>query len=150
MEIIDLLIKTREETLPLYELPAATLKKTYGTGKWSIKKILVHLSDTEDTLMNRVKKTIAENKPVIYGLDPDLWNDGLAYDDYPLSVSKHLYHACRESVIHLAKNYYQNLGTREYVHSETGIRTLKDEFDKIAAHNQSHLNQIKLAIKEEG
>ncbi|HEY7568150.1 MAG TPA: hypothetical protein VH762_11300 [Gemmatimonadaceae bacterium] len=33
-----------------------------------------------------------------------------------------------------------------WVHSETGVRTLKDEFDKVAAHNQKHLDQIRRAL----
>jgi hypothetical protein len=33
-------------------------------------------------------------------------------------------------------------GHLEFVHSETGIRTLKAEFDKVASHNEHHLAQI--------
>lgn len=33
------------------------------------------------------------------------------------------------------------------VHSETGIRALRDEFDKVAEHNEHHLAQIELALK---
>lgn len=49
-------------------------------------------------------------------------------------------------IIHLA-HFYDERGHREFVHSETGVRTLKMEFDKVAAHNQHHLEQIKLALK---
>jgi len=28
----------------------------------------------------------------------------------------------------------------------TGVRTLKDEFDKVASHNAHHLNQIRMAL----
>lgn len=147
MGIVKLLTQTRDETLSLYDLPTDSLTKVYGEGKWSIKKILVHLSDTEYTLMNRIKRTIVENKPVIYGLNPDLWNDGLDYDNYPLNVSKQLYHGARETVIHLANKYYEELADKEYVHSEVGIRKLKEEFDKVAGHNQSHIDQIHKALK---
>jgi len=34
----------------------------------------------------------------------------------------------------------------EFVHSVTGVRTLKDEFDKVASHNAHHLNQIRTAL----
>jgi hypothetical protein len=32
------------------------------------------------------------------------------------------------------------------VHSETGVRTLKDEIDKVAWHNENHLAQIRAAL----
>ncbi len=34
----------------------------------------------------------------------------------------------------------------EFVHSVAGVRTLKDEFDKVASHNEHHLEQIRLAL----
>ncbi len=34
----------------------------------------------------------------------------------------------------------------EFVHSVTGVGTLKDEFDKVASHNEHHLEQIRLAL----
>jgi hypothetical protein len=34
------------------------------------------------------------------------------------------------------------------VHSVTGVRTLKDEFDKVASHNQHHLDQIRRALRD--
>jgi hypothetical protein len=43
--------------------------------------------------------------------------------------------------------HYEKDGHREFVHSETGVRTLKDEFDKVASHNEHHLQQIELALK---
>ena len=43
--------------------------------------------------------------------------------------------------------HYDSSGHPEFVYSETGIRTLKAEFDKIASHNEYHLEQIDLALK---
>ncbi len=37
-------------------------------------------------------------------------------------------------------------GQREFVHSVTGVRTLKDEMDKVAWHNEHHLGQIRTAL----
>jgi len=49
-----------------------------------------------------------------------------------------------------AQMHYERDGHREFVHSETGVRTLKEEFDKVASHNQHHLQQIELALKNAG
>ena len=37
-------------------------------------------------------------------------------------------------------------GHLEFVHSVTGVRTLRDEFDKVASHNAHHLSQIRAAL----
>jgi hypothetical protein len=65
----------------------------------------------------------------------------------PLSVSREIYQATRAGIIHLATQHYERSGELEFIHSETGLRTLKDEFDKVATHNQHHLDQIAVALK---
>ena len=40
----------------------------------------------------------------------------------------------------------QNTGYFKVVHSVTGVRTLKDEMDKVASHNEHHLAQIRTAL----
>ena len=34
----------------------------------------------------------------------------------------------------------------EFVHSISGVRTLEDQFDKTASHNEHHLGQIRGAL----
>ena len=58
--------------------------------------------------------------------------------------------AVRAGIIYQARLHYEKDGQREFVHSETGVRTLKDEFDKVAGHNQHHLQQIERALKQSG
>ena len=146
MDIVTLLTDTRLETAGFFDLPPQSLLKTYGEGKWNIQQILVHLADAESILHERIKRVIAEPKQVIWAFDQNLWCTNLDYENYPLEISKSLYLASRQSIIYLATNYYIKSGDKEFIHSETGLRTLKDEFDKVAVHNQGHINQIKTAL----
>jgi hypothetical protein len=52
----------------------------------------------------------------------------------------------REAIIYYAGRYYESKGHLEFVHSVTGVRTLKDEFEKVADHNEHHLAQIRSAL----
>jgi len=61
-------------------------------------------------------------------------------------LSRRIYEATRAGIIHLAREHYERNGHLEFIHSETGLRTLKDEFDKVAAHNEEHLGQIEAAL----
>jgi hypothetical protein len=49
-------------------------------------------------------------------------------------------------MIYYAGVHYEKNGHLEFVHSTTGVRTLKDEFDKTASHNAHHLSQIRTAL----
>ena len=148
MDIIQQLTKCKDETLPYFQLGIKDLEKTYSSGKWSIKKILVHLADAESVLHERIKRVISEPKVIIWAFDQDRWCEHLHYADFPLDVSRQMFEANRNSMIYLAQHFYDSHGATNFVHSETGLRTLKDEFDKVVLHNQSHLNQISAALSK--
>ncbi len=147
MEIIEQLKDTKAVTLGYFGLPEGDLNRQYGVGKWSVREILNHLADAETILYDRIRRVIAEPKGVIWAFDQDLWCRELDYKTFPLQLNERIYAAVRDSVIYLAERHYLLLGSRQFVHSETGIRRLKDEFDKVAAHNQHHLGHIEQALK---
>ena len=146
MQLIDELEATRNETLKLFTLDAASLARTYAPGKWSVRFILHHLADSETVLFERIRRVLSEPRPVLWVYDPDAWAKGLDYSQVPLEVSRRVYEAVRSAVVYYSGRYYESDGHREFVHSVTGVRTLRDEFDKIASHNAHHLGQIKAAL----
>lgn len=148
MPIIELLQATKQRTLPYFDLTEQDLLKTYAPGKWTVKQLLHHLADAETILYDRVRRVIAERPQVIWAFDQDAWAQELEYATMPLSLNKQVYSGVRDSVIYLAEKYYESKGHKTFVHSETGVRTLKEEFDKIANHNAHHLQQIEAAIKK--
>lgn len=146
MRLIDELEATRNETLNFFTLDASSLARTYAPGKWSVRFILHHLADSETVLFERIRRVLSEPRPVLWVYDPDAWAKGLDYSQVPLEVSRRVYEAVRSAVIYYAGLYYESAGHREFVHSVTGVRTLRDEFDKIASHNAHHLGQINAAL----
>jgi hypothetical protein len=146
MDMITALKTTLSATISLYDLPKEDLQKTYAPGKWTVQQILVHLADAESVLHERIKRIIASPGEVAWAFDQDKWCHALDYAHFPLSLSKALYTANRNSIIYLATQFYTSLGERQFVHSQTGLRTLQDEFDKVAKHNAGHIEQVKKAI----
>jgi hypothetical protein len=147
MFIIQDLERTRDETLGYYTLGEADLQRSYGPGKWSVRYILHHLSDSETVLFDRIRRVLSEPRQVLWVYDQDAWARGLDYSRVPLEISRGVYQAVRGAIIYHAGLYYQTKGHLEFVHSVTGVRTLKDEFDKVASHNEHHLAQIRLALR---
>lgn len=150
MEIISKLESTRDRTLKYFELGENELASRYGPDKWPVRFILHHLADSEAVLSERIRRTICEPRPVLWVYDQDVWAKGLDYSQMSLDLARGIYAATRASIIYLAGQHYERNGHLEYVHSVTGVRTLKDEFDKVAEHNDDHLAQIELALNGEG
>lgn len=145
-DLIRELERTRDETLTYFSLDERDLTRTYGPGKWPVRFILHHLADSETVLFDRIRRVLSEPRQVLWVFDQDAWARGLDYSQVPLAISRRVYESVRQAIIYYAGRHYEPNGQLEFVHSVTGVRTLKDEFDKVASHNEHHLGQIRLAL----
>ena len=148
MDIISQLSASRDKTLPYFELDDISLSKSYAVDKWTVRQLLHHIADAETVLYDRIRRGIAAPKQVIWAFRQDDWAEKLEYEQRPLALNKAVYLSVRNAIIDLAQRYYEGYGANEFIHSETGLRTLKDEFDKVVWHNEHHLKQIQDALKE--
>ena len=146
MEIVQKLESTKAQTLKFFELTGEELEESYEPGKWTVRYILHHLADAETVLFERIRRVISEPRPVLWAFDQDAWARNLDYANVPLELSKRIYASVREGIIHNVRLHYDSSSQLEFVHSETGVRTLKDEFEKVASHNEHHLEQIRRAL----
>ena len=150
MTLIADLEDTRDRTIEHFALDDDRLDRTYGPGKWSVRIILNHLSDSEVVFHYRIKRVLSERNQVIWATAQDEWARALDYATADLQLARSVFIANRDAVIHLARRYYD--GSREipFVHSEMGLRSLADEFEKVAWHNKKHLEQIQRALQQQG
>ena len=146
MQLIQELERTRDETLPCFSLSHRDVARTYGPGKWSVSYILHHLSDSETVFFDRVRRVLSEPRPVLWVMDQDAWAKGLDYSQVPLDIARQVYESVRNAIIYYAGVHYERSGHLEFVHSVDGVRTLRDEFEKVAAQNEHHLSQLRLAL----
>ena len=147
MTILQNLDATRDETLEYFDGNVSQLNATYAPGKWTVRQLLHHLADSETVLLERIKRVLSEGRRVLWAFDQEAWALTLDYDRLPLAISRDQYRAARASARHLAERFYESHGALEWVHSETGVRTLRDEMDKVAWHNEHHLGQIRAAMQ---
>ena len=146
MTLLQNLVATRDATLKCFDLGEEDLALTYRPGSWSIRFILHHLADSETVFFDRIRRTLSEPRQVLWVYDQDAWAEGLEYSRRPLALSQPVYGSVRNAIIYYAGLRYESHGHLEFVHSVTGVRTLRDEFDKVAAHNAHHLTQIRAAL----
>jgi DinB superfamily len=145
-ELLQLLHTTKMDTLPFFDLGDAALAKAYGPGKWTVRQILHHLTDTEMLLHERLKRIVAGPKQVIWAFDQDAWNLAFDYAHAPLGNKKQVYALCRELNMQLTENFYDSHGAQTFVHNETGLRTAREEFEKVALHNLGHIGQVQQSL----
>lgn len=146
--ILELLQETRDTTLSCYSLSPASLEKTYGPGKWSVRQILHHLADVEMMFHVRLKKIVAEPKQVMWAYSPDDWNAAFDYEHAPLEGRKELYLLLRNYNCTLIDTHYENFAGKEFVHSSLGLRTFGMECERLGTHNRSHLEQVFRALDD--
>src|SRR6266705_4899377 len=146
MLLIRELERTRDETLKCFSLNHRDLARTYAPGKWSVSYILHHLSDGETVFFDRIRRVLSEPRQVLWVMDQDAWAKGLDYSRVPLDLSRQVYESVRNAIIYYAGVHYERSGHLEFVHSVDGVLTLRGEFYKVAAHNEHHLSQIRLAL----
>ena len=141
---------TRDETIRYFSLGDEELSRSYAPGKWSVRYILHHLTDSETVLYERIGRVISEPRQVIWWYNEDAWSKSFDYSERPLEMSRAIYESVRAAIIFYARMHYEKDGHLEFIHSKTGLRTLKDEFDKTASHNEHHLSQIRSALGTTG
>ena len=146
MQLINDLERTRDETLRYFQLPPQDLARTYGPGKWNVRYLLHHLVDSETVLYYRIRRVLSEPRQVIWYYDEAAWAERLNYAEVPLELMRPVYESTRAAVIYYAQRDFEAKGDIEFVHSTSGLRTLRDEFEKVAWHNEHHLQQIRLAL----
>ena len=150
MSPTDLLVRelerTRDETLRYFSLGDADLSRPYGPGKWSVRFLLHHLTDSEVVFTERLRRVISEPSMIVWYYDQDAWATALDYSTRPLTASRPVYEALRGAIIGDARQHYERDRSIAFVHSKSGRRTLKEEFDKVAAHNEHHLRHIRAAL----
>ena len=132
--------------LAAFDAPEAALSRSYGPGKWTLRQILIHLSDTETVLLDRLRRIASENNPALIGFDENLWVSGLAYAQRDLALARQQFEVARRSVIELAKILSDNVDARSGTHSEAGRQTFGDNLRKIQAHTVHHIEQAQACI----
>ena len=145
-ELLGTLERTRDETVRYFSLPEAELARNYGPGKWSVRYLLHHLADSETVFYDRICRIVSEPHQVLAVYEQDDWARALDYSQRPLAMMRPIYESLRNANIYYTRLHYTAKGHLEWVHSVDGKRTLKDEMDKVAAHNEHHLKQIRQAL----
>lgn len=109
--------------------------------EWNIHQVIIHLADTEIFFCERMRKVIAEEKPLLQSFDQDIWTNHLYYEKQDYHTALDLLIVQRKSTAGLLRVLPKEMWKRTGTQAEK-VKTLYDIFTTAKRHIPTHLQQI--------
>ena len=138
--------RSRVRTHAAFVADPATLERPYAPGKWTGRRMLLHIVDSESAMFDRVRRLLAEEKPLLWAFDENRWDARLSFPGRSLATAQALYAAQRAAVRELVATIDEDEWGHTGVHNEAGRISVRDVVNKIVSHNLHHLEQVEAAI----
>jgi len=123
-------------------MDAAALLARPIAGKMSTLEVVCHIVDCDQFIADRMKRTIAIDKPLLLGVHATAYLERLHYQERDLELQLRLLDVTREQMAADLERLQPDAWSREAVHSETGLVTLKGLLLHAIDHVDSHLAAI--------
>jgi hypothetical protein len=111
-------------------------------GKWSVMEVVCHLADSEQAWCHRMKRVIAEARPLLIGYDEGRFAATLAYHDHDLEQELALLEGMRKQMAMILRALPEASWSFTGVHSECGLITLEDMLRAEVEHIPHHLGFV--------
>ena len=112
-------------------------------GKWSACEIVQHLADSEMASAIRIRRLLAEERPVIQGYDQDHYATRLKYNERDIAPALESLRSSRATTVQILSQMTVIDWRREGWHSESGLYTAENWLEIYAAHAHNHAAQIR-------
>lgn len=140
---LDVLAETPSWCTAVLEQSApGTLHEPEAPRKWSVASVLHHLADSEIMFSYRLRRVLAEDRPVLEGFDQDLWAARLSYDARDPSLSAELFDVTRRANLELLALAAEADRMRVGLHGERGEESVQRMMCLYAGHDLAHRRQI--------
>ena len=119
-------------------------ERSYGPGKWSFRRVLVHLAQTELALGTRVRFALTEEGYTAPSFSQDAW---LPIDErLDARTALDVYTTLRRMNVAMFRNLSPAQRARTFTHPEYGTLTADWVANQMAGHDIHHLKQIESSI----
>lgn len=122
--------------------PADQLTAHPIAGKWSACEIVQHLADSEMNSALRIRRLLAEDRPVIQGYDQDDYATRFKYNERDFAPALEAFRGARSTTAQILSQMSDEDWKREGTHSESGVYTPEHWLKIYAAHAHNHAAQI--------
>lgn len=142
---LDTLNQSTKDTIAFFNsIPAAKQEYRYAEGKWTIKEVLMHITDTERVMSYRALTGIrGDSKSIMCDMDQDLYVAGADVTDRTISDILEEFAAIRLSTIKLFQHVNVEQSLREVRMNDGTIFTVRALGYIIIGHALHHTNITK-------
>jgi DinB superfamily len=138
-DILELLARQRADTQArLHAIPEARGGHRYAPGKWSVKEIVLHLSDTERIMAYRALRIARADTTPLPGFDENAYAPASGADAVPLAELASEFSAVRQATLALFRHLPREAWTRRGTASDAPI-SVRALAWVIAGHEHHHL-----------
>ena len=120
-------------------LTPAQLRARPVEGRWSTLEVVCHLADCEQFFADRMKRTIAMDRPLLIGADGFRYPGPLHYHERDVEEEIELITITRRQMARILRLLPEEAWCRTAVHSETGLVTLRQLMLHAIRHQEHHL-----------
>ena len=111
-------------------------------GKWSTLEVVCHLVDSDQAWCHRMKRVIAEDRPLLIGYDESRFTATLEYQKGDLQGELALLEGMRRQMADILRGLPEAAWSRVGVHNERGLMTLEQMLQAEAEHVPHHIGHI--------
>lgn len=111
-------------------------------GKWSTMEVVGHVVDSDQVWAHRMKRVIAEPKPLLIGYDESRFTATMDYHSHDLEEELTLLELTRKQLAAILRKLPEAAWSREGVHNERGLVTLKEMVELDTEHVYHHIRTI--------
>jgi putative acetyltransferase len=123
-------------------LTSAELRLRPVAGRWSTLEVVCHVSDSEQFFADRLKRTLALDRPLLVAADPQTYPDAVRYQGRDLDEELALVTLTRRQVARILKLAPDEAWQRTAVHTEGGLVTLRQLVLHATRHLKHHVRFI--------
>ncbi len=105
--------------------------------------MLLHIKDSETVAYDRIRRIIAEERPILWYFEQDMWQKNLEYMKQDITLAKNVFLSTRESIIETVEMHLKKQGKKEGVHSRSGVLSLKNQIEFLIRHADKHIKHLK-------
>jgi uncharacterized damage-inducible protein DinB len=131
-----------ELRLAVAGLTGEQLRSRPVAGKWSTLEVVCHIADCEQFFADRLKRTVAMDRPLLLGADGFRYPEPLRYQDHDLDLELDLVAVTRRQMARTLRLVAADAWQRTAVHSETGLVTLRQLLLHAVNHLRHHLRFV--------
>jgi uncharacterized damage-inducible protein DinB len=124
------------------DLTAEQLQARPVPGRWSTLEVVCHLVDSDQAWCHRMKRVIAEERPLIIGYDETRFASTLSYEQHDLQEELALLEGMRRQMARILSGLPDETWSRTCVHTERGLMTLEEMLEAEVEHIPHHVRHV--------